>query len=344
MEPATRSSRPVSFWLAIVLALMFGVSALANIVLAGLHMMGREGAPFDHQEHFMAGNLDASDKVLHIPLAGTIMDMDTSGGLSPSPSIVSRIAAQLQQARKDEKVKAILLEVNSPGGGVTASDILYHEVDRFRQERKIPVVVLCRDVTASGGYYVAMAADHVMAHHTSVIGSIGVIAELANVEGLMQKVGVQMNVIKSQRADGSESFKDIGSPFRPMKPAERALMQTIIQRMWGRFVDVVAAGRKGKLSRDQVAALADGRVWTGQQALELKLIDSLGYRDDALKKAQELAGLSSAKLVSWHPRPTLVAELLSSRSDLTQVTALLEQAFDPGARTSPRLMYLWSLR
>lgn len=346
MDSIARPRRPASFWIAIVLALILMGSCLVTVVALGVAVMATQrGEQKTFNEQYVLGKRSADDKVLDIQLEGVISDVDVSTALGRTPNPVATIISELQQARQDTHVKAVLLEVDSPGGGVTASDVLYHALDTFRKDRNVPVVVLCGDVTASGGYYVSMAANHIMAHATSVVGSIGVIAELTNVQSLMQKIGVRMSVIKSRRADGSESFKDIGSPFRPMKPAERALMQAIIQDMWARFVDVVSNGRNGKLTHTQVANLADGRIWTAQQALELKLIDSLGYREDAFKKAAELAHLSSTdvKLVSYHRTSSLIGDLLGSQVP-SQGLQTLAETLDPMNRSTPRLMYLWTVR
>lgn len=324
--------------MALALGFLLLSSLALSVSLFALNGGGRDSErPFEEER--IAGEREATDKILDIALVGTIHDVDAAG----RRSVVAAILAQLRQARTDDHIKGVLVEMNTPGGGITASDVLYHELDRFRSERKVPLVVLCNDVTASGGYYVAMAADHIMAHETSVVGSIGVIAQIMNVQGLMKTVGVQMNVIKSQRADGSESFKDIGSPFREMKPAERAMMQDLIQKMWTRFVDVVATGRKGKLTRAQVEDLADGRIWTGRQARDLALVDSVGYQDDALRKTMELAHLDRAQLVRYKRPVTLLGGLFGVRSEPPDVGALLEQALDPAATAAPRLMYLWSI-
>jgi protease-4 len=338
IEPKAGPARPLSFWVALVLALLLTVSVVANVLLVTLNSWldaGSDNAPFE-EEH-LAGDRQAADKILDIALTGAIADVG-------SKNVVSSIIAQLDQARKDDHVKGLLIEMNTPGGGITASDILYHEVDRFRKDRKVPVVVLCKDLTASGGYYVSMAADHIMAHQTSLVGSIGVIAEFTNVQGLMEKVGVKVEIVKSQRADGSESFKDIGSPFRQMKPAERAMMQRMVEKMWNRFVDVVATGREGKLTRAQIAELADGRVWTGQEALDLHLVDSIGYREDAWKKATELAHDPGARLVSWHRPSGLFGALLGARGTAPDLNALLDRTIDPALSASPRLLYLWTAR
>ena len=163
-----------------------------------------------------------------------------------------------------------------------------------------------------------------------------------DLDGLMDRVGIQMNVIKSTRWDGSESFKDIGSPYRAMKPEERRFMQGEIRRMWERFVDVVATGRKGRLTRPEVARIADGRVWTGREALALKLIDSVGYREDAWHRAQELGKAPDARLVTWRAQGSLLGELIGARAPWTALETSLQETAAPVATSSPRLMYLWT--
>ncbi|MBM3463097.1 MAG: signal peptide peptidase SppA [Armatimonadetes bacterium] len=332
--------RPTSFWVAIILAVMLGGSLLLNVVLAigAAVAAGKQAEVRRFTERLVAGNPDADDKVLSISVSGMLIG---GGEESPyaEPDPVTKVREMLRQARKDDKIKAILLEVDSPGGGITASDVIYHELATYRKEKNIPIVVLCEDLTASGGYYISMAADHIVAHETTMVGSIGVIAQFFNVSKMMGKVGLEVNVIKSMRFDKSESFKDIGSPYREMKPAERAFLQSMIDQMWNRFVNVVAEGRKGKLTRAEVAKLADGRIWTGREALRLKLVDSLGYRQDAWRKAADLGKAPQARLVAYSSRDNFLRALLS-----TQATgARLERALlDPMTSASPRLMYLWT--
>ncbi len=344
---SSSSRRAVSFWILLVLGILLGASALTNVALSWLAFRGIRQAlypPSGFQERVLAGNPHSTDKILDIKLTGAIFDFNTSSLLGGVQNPVTAVLAQLDAARKDPAVKGILLEINSPGGGITASDILYHELKRFRVERKIPVVVLCQDLTASGGYYVAMAANEVMAHRTSLVGSIGVIAEFGNISELMHKIGVKMNVIKSLRADGTESFKDMGSMFRPMKPVERAMMQRMVQSMWRRFVTVVATGRAGKLTRAQVEKLADGRIWTGGEALRLGLIDGLGYREDAWRKVQTLAGAPGARLVAWSRARGLLTDLVGAHAQPPSLQALFNQTLDPVAGATPHMLFLWSVR
>ena len=315
---------------------------LNMLLAAAVAGHARETEPTVFQEVTLDGDRKQPDKVLHLSLSGVIMDGDASTPFAQRRDPVATIRAQLKQASRDEHIKAILLEINSPGGGVTASDVIFHELDAYHKARKVPIVALFDDVAASGGYYAAMASDHIMAHETSICGSIGVISQFADVHALMDKVGVRVNVIKSQRPDGSESFKDIGSPFRPMKPAERELWQGMINQMWHRFVDVVVAGREGRLTRDQVEQLADGRVFTARQALELRLIDAIGYRHQAWKKAAQMGGSHEAQLVSYVRQASFWRDILSSHAEQPSLQDVLARGLDPLAMSSPRLLYLWT--
>src|SRR5207244_8728631 len=182
---------------------------------------------------------------------------------------VSRHKAWIVLAADHAHTEALLLRINSPGGTVTASDIIYHEIMAVKEKRKIPVVAVIMDLGASGGYYIAVAGDRIIAHPTSVTGSVGVIMLRVNAEGLLQKIGVEASAIKS----GAK--KDIGSPFRPMTEDERAIFQSMINGFFSRFLDVVSKGRS--LPADQLKVIADGRVLTRPQALQLGLVEQVGY-------------------------------------------------------------------
>jgi protease-4 len=219
-------------------------------------------------------------------------DAATAGlGTASAETVVQNLRA----ADEDPDVKAILLVVNSPGGGVTASDLIYHELKQVEK----PVVVLMGDLAASGGYYISMAADWIVANPNTLTGSIGVISEFPNASGLLEKAGVEFVVITSGPR------KDFGSPYREMTDAERAYWQVIVDESYAGFVKIVAEGRK--MSEDQVRALADGAVFTGRQALEKGLVDELGYREDALAKAAELGGLTGEpRVIEFDTRPRLI--------------------------------------
>ena len=201
----------------------------------------------------------------------------------------------LEQAEDDPFVQAIVIRIDSPGGDVVASDEIY----RMLLEVEKPVVVSMGSVAASGGYYIACGADYIVAHPDSLTGSIGVISQFVNAEGLMKKVGVEVVVIASGPA------KDIGSPFREMTEEERDLWRGIIDEVYEDFVAVVAE-RRG-LPLDQVRELADGRVYTGHQALEAGLVDDLGTLEDAIAKAAELGGIEGEpEVVELAPRPSFL--------------------------------------
>ena len=200
-------------------------------------------------------------------------------------------------------IKAVVVQVNSPGGSVVASDEIYHMLLDFDK----PVVVWMGDVAASGGYYISCGGDYVIAHPDSLTGSIGVISQFINAEGLMEKVGVEALVITSG------PHKDIGSPFREMTAEEQALWQTIIDEVYGDFVAVVARSRD--LPEETVRELADGRVYTGRQALENGLVDAVGTPDDAVAKAAELGGIvGEPHVIELRSTPTLMEILEGARA------------------------------
>ncbi len=319
------------------LAMLLAVLLMGSFMLNGLLGLGLIGAVANksdqlYEEKLVDGKAEAEEKLVIVSVQGLIME-----SMGHGPGTVSQVTAQLKKIREDKSVKGVLLYIDSPGGGVTASDRIYHEFKRFREETKLPIVSLFGDVSASGGYYIAMASDHVMCHRTSLTGSIGVISQFYNFSDAMHKLGLKVNTIKSLNAEGTQSFKDMGYPYRPMRPEEEALFQAIITDMWNRFTEVVAQGREGQLTLDEVRELADGRVYTGPMALEKKLVDSLGYREDAYAKLRELANAPDAKIVSYKKQPTL-QDLFKLTSDPPALSTLL----GPFTESSPRFLYLWS--
>jgi len=235
----------------------------------------------------------ARDKVLMIDIDGTISSALETGFLSREESVVARVSERLERAAADPWVRAVILRLDTPGGEVTASDIIYNEILRFKERTGRPVIGLMMSVAASGGYYIAAACDLIVAHPSTLTGSIGVISIFPSVEALMSKVGVKVNIIKSGPA------KDSGSPFRDMTEEEKKMFQGIIDEYYERFLAVVAKGRKGKIAAADLRTIADGRVYTAPQALKLGLIDGVGYFDDAFGKARDLASIERAKLVSY---------------------------------------------
>lgn len=278
-----------------------------------------------------------SDKILIADITGVISEEEEEGLLVNRPGLLPTFKESLSRAAEDPNVKAVVLRINSPGGTVTASDILYHEVRKFRAASNKPVVAVIVDMGASGGYYVAAAADKIVAHPTSITGSIGVIMLTLNVQGLLEKIGVEGTTIKS----GDK--KDMGSPFRKMTAEEAAVFQGVIDQLYHRFVSVVVEGRKN-LTADQVRAAADGRIYTGPQAFELGLVDRVGYIDDAIALAKQQAGLSQATIVIYH-RPGRYANNIYSTSASSSVERIgmgnldLRPLVKPD---TPSFMYLWA--
>jgi protease-4 len=231
------------------------------------------------------------NKVAIIDVDGIILNAKTGGLLGEGDNMMSTFRERLDAAADDPNVKAVVLRINSPGGAVTASDIMYQDVIRFRRDTHKPVVACMMDVAASGGFYLAMSADRVYAHPTTVTGSIGVIMELYNASGLFKMLGVKSNPIKSG------PNKDIGNPAREMTQEEHDILQGMVNGFYAQFVQVVARGRG--LSEDRVRALADGRVYTGIDAQKLGLVDEVGYLEDAIDCAKSLACLKDAKVVAY---------------------------------------------
>ena len=275
-------------------------------------------------------------KVLLLDLSGVIGSQDKDG-LVPQPNMLATFKEELTRAAKDEKIKALVVRVNSPGGTVTASDILHHELKTFKAAKKIPVVVSMMDVAASGGYYLAMAGDAILVHPSTVTGSIGVIMLTVNARGLLEKVGVEANAITSGPR------KDMGSPFRVMTPEEKEIFQGVIDSFYQRFLSVVQEGRPN-LSPDQIKRLADGRIYSGEQAKAAGLVDDIGYLDEAIELAKRKAGLSEARVVTYR-RPGEYQNNIYSRalmgpgagwSSLVNIDLL---SMVRGG--TPQFMYLW---
>jgi protease-4 len=235
----------------------------------------------------------AKEKVLVIDVEGMITSLGQEGLLSREGDVLSRVYSRLQRASLDRLVKGVILRLDTPGGDVTSSDILYQEIVKFKNRTRLPVVALMMGVAASGGYYAASACDAIIAHPSTITGSIGVISLFPNVSGLMAKVGVDVKVIKSGQ------LKDAGSPFRDMSLEEQRVFQGIIEELYQDFLDIVHDKRRNAISMEDLRKIADGRVYTAQQALSLKLIDEVGYFDEALAKVLSLASLKAASVVAY---------------------------------------------
>jgi protease-4 len=255
----------------------------------------------------------AKEKILIVDVSGILGSTLRYGLLDREGDILSQVYHRLQLAAEDPYVRGIVLRVDTPGGEVTASDILYNEIVKFRERTKKPVVTLMMGLATSGGYYVAAATDRIFAHPSTITGSIGVISVFPNLKELFSKIGVEVNVIKSGE------LKDSGSVFRDMTEEEKGLFQGIIDELYQKFLDVVLLGRENALSLDELKALADGRIYTAQQALKLKLIDEIGYFDAAFEKVKTLARIRDAKVTTYTYYPKKKTNLYAQSLDAPTV-------------------------
>lgn len=272
-------------WFALGVVLVLVVAALAVSLATGGFEIGF-GTAKSWEEEVIAGS--GSQRIVLIPVEGTISE--SSGGLWSDGFVFEDVLSQLQQAMEDDSVRAVVLRINSPGGEVVASDEIYRKIKELQKQGK-PVVASMGGTAASGGYYIAAAADRIVANPNTLTGSIGVIFTLPNYEGLADLLGYKETVIQSG------AMKDMGNPLRELRPEEKEVFQSLVDETYQRFVDLVADERG--LPREKVLSIADGRIYSGQQALELGLVDALGTLDDAFEAAKELAGLDEALFIRY---------------------------------------------
>jgi len=237
-------------------------------------------------------DLSTEDRIALVRIEGVILDSQST-------------VTELKRFGENPSIKAIVLRIDSPGGGVVPSQEIYDAVQRVRNKNSKAVIASMGTVAASGGYYIAAATDRIMANPGTLTGSIGVIMETANVEGLLKKIGVEGIVVKSGK------FKDIGSPIRKMSDEDRVLLQSVMDDVHKQFIDAVAEGRAMEVSA--VQALADGRIFTGRQAKDAKLVDELGTLEDAIQLAADLAGIEGEPKVVEPRRRFSIRELIESR-------------------------------
>jgi protease-4 len=289
-------------WGMVGTALMFAFFFLVTFLITVL-LTGEEGIT------------DSRAKIGVIQIEGVI-----------SSDLSERTVRQLTKYRDDASIKAIILRIESPGGGVASSQEIYEEVSRVRLGGKL-VVASLGSVAASGGYYVACTADRIFANAGTLTGSIGVIVQLANAEDLLRKVGVASTVITSG------PFKDSGNPTRTLRPEERQVFQALVDDVYQQFVEAVAQGRN--LPLDEVRQAADGRIYTGRQARDLRLVDELGSMQDAITYAASTLGIVG--------KPKLVQE---GKERLWWLRFLFESLSDalvwtPFSKAEAVLQYRW---
>ncbi|RTH00374.1 signal peptide peptidase SppA [Thermus scotoductus] len=290
-------------WLAL---LLFMAVALLVVGLGRLIQSQETGHPWREATLYGRG-----EKVVLLEVVGSI----------PMGKDLEDLLSKIRQAREDQDIRAAVLFVDSPGGSVTETEAIHRALKDLTREK--PLVAAFGTVAASGGYYVATAAREIFTPATAVTGSIGVIATLPQVQGLLAKLGVQVEVLKEGR------LKDMGSGLRPLTPEERTLIQGYMREAYELFVARVAEGRH--LPKDKVRQLADGRIYSGTQAIALGLADREGYLEDAAKRAAELAGLEEFRLVRYEKPKDLLEGLLGEgfplglSSETEQLVSLLGQ-------------------
>lgn len=272
-------------------------------------------------------------KVVIIEVEGMLINARSGGVLQARENPVSLFTQQLDKAAGDASVAAVVLRVNSPGGTVAASEAMYQQLLRFRSKTGKPVVVSGQELTASGAYYLACGADRIVVEPTTVIGSIGVIFNTFDFSGTLGKIGASSEAIKSG------PFKDMGSYLKPMQPAERKVMQHIVDEFFERFKGVVREQRG--LDGERLALVSDGRVFTGQEAVVLGLADRAGQLEDALDLARELGHAPGAKAVLYK-RPYGYGGSIYARGDVQQPQVMQLQIVPPETFLPTGFYYLWN--
>ena len=283
-------------------------------VLAGLGMIVVVLAFFSAILFFTARELPFGDRIAVVEIKGVITQS-------------FNVIEEIHRYQEDDGVKAIILRIDSPGGGVGPSQEIHREVMKVRGEAKKKVLVSMGSVAASGGYYIACASDLIVANGGTITGSIGVVMEFTNLEELLKKIGIKGVVLKSGE------HKDIGSPFREMKPEDKKIIQEVIDNVHQQFIQAVAVGRK--MDRAKVAEIADGRIFTGEQAKQLGLVDSIGNLQDTIDIAAKLVGIVGKPSVVYPVKKKLSFwDLLFNNMASAMVEILREKGFELNYRLS----------
>jgi len=274
-------------WVILGGSLLFNLSTCMMMVASGMATGSREDPLVT--ETLAYGSALADHKVALLRLEGVIMKEEVGGLFGPSVDPVTKLITEIQAAKMDQSVSAILLEVNSPGGGVTASDEIYHALMQFKESDPERVIVVhIQDLAASGGYYAALAADRILAQPTSVVGSVGVILSAVNLHGLSEKLGIEDVSLTS-----SEN-KALMNALEPVNPEHQQILQGVVDSLYNRFRDLVIEHRPFDADFAAQNSLLDGRVFNAPEALDLGLIDQVGYGDKARSEVLDLLGAEEA--------------------------------------------------
>ncbi len=340
----TKKGRGCGFGCALIIGLLVGLGLLVAALfmgglgalnlpqekrLAGLFHKGQQVGEDDDPymiETWSSGHGEV--KVVRVPVSGLIMLGESSWYVGNANTVLRSI----RRATNDPEVEGLILEINSGGGGITDSDIIYKSLLDFKKAQEGRVIVsIMGDVAASGAYYIALASDHILAHPTTLTGSIGVIMQSYNFKELATKLGVQDVTIKSG------ANKDMLNPFQDVKPEQKEMLQKVISAMHERFVTLVAENRK--LPKEAVLPLADGRVFLAEEAVKNRLIDGIGYNEDAQAKIAELLETHAVKVYRYDEEVTLL-DLFASRPGIG-MSVDLNRLVHEGMKDA-RLMFKWS--
>ncbi len=335
MMPPPRRER--SFARAIFTTLattIFGLSIVLNIYLLAISgmMSARSSAGLAEEVTIEEGDL--TQKIAVVRVSGTIME----GAATEFRTVMDRV-------EKDPNVKALVVEIDTPGGGVTASDEIFHRIEQFKARKSgVQVVASMQALATSGGYYVACAADYVIAQPTTLTGNIGVIMPSLNFAKLIDKWGIEDTTVASTGA----TFKDAGSPFKSPNEIDRKYIQALADSAFATFKDRVVAGRGTRLTKG-IDEIANGKVYTAKEAKTLGLVDQIGYSPDAYDQAAKMAGLSSRRsVVRFHRQMSLLEQVFSAKSNVTGAQAngaginVNVDAASVQEWMTPRMMYLWT--
>lgn len=327
-------------WLALLIAaILFFVSivfqTVSSLAFRGFEALFAASSTATWEEKIVEeGN--HLGKIVILEVNGVIQESSDSTFVVDTNSYNHRnFIAMLDHAASEPDVEGILIRIDSPGGGVVESDEIYRRIVEIKEKYEIPVYVSMGSMAASGGYYIAASADKIFAHASTITGSLGVIMQSINVAELADRFGVKMETIKSG------PYKDIMSQTREMTEEERQILQSIIDESYEQFVEVIAEGRK--MDKDTVRSLADGRIYSGKQAVELNLVDELGTYEDALRVMKEEIGLGDIDVVKYQGTTSLsnilkmtAQKVLVGSNDLLGIKQLLSET------NSPSLMYLYT--
>ena len=277
-------------------------------------------------------------KVLVIPVRGVLSDAPDKGWVRTRPSVVAQVVSQLRKAEKDDQIRAVVLKIDSPGGAVTAADLLYHEITRFKARTGAKVVAAMMNVAASGAYYISLPADHILAHPTTVTGSVGVIFLQTEITGFMDKIGIDVDVYKTGKN------KDMGAFFRKPTDEERRIMAGLVGRLGDRFFTLVRQHRP--IPAEAFEKIATARIFLAEEALAMGMIDEIGYLDDAVSKARSLARLpSDARIVVYRrtefPDDTIYNSI-GAHPGGGRPTSLIQAALPGLGHLDTGFYYLWS--